>query len=123
MAVHTIELTTATDVGEQTARNGVQAWVANHTERLPEQNVGFTAGNTTPEDDTTGTDYYRALYRFDRTADDKLELKDSLVNRIGGAVSWYRLRYHVCDHDEDGRGGCSWNGAEERTKGTVPGDL
>lgn len=123
MVVHTIELSTATDVGEQTARDAVQGWVGNHTERLPEQNAGFTAGNTAAPGETGGTDYYHALYRFDRAADDKLELKDSLLNRLGQQVSWYRLRYHVCDHDEDAPGGCSWDGSEERTDGTLPSDL
>lgn len=122
MVVHTIELTTATDVDEQTARDAVQAWVGNHTERLPDESVAFTVGNTTM-DASTGTDFYRVLYRFDSTTDDKIELKDSLLNRLAEYVSWYRLRYHVCDHDSDSPGGCSWDGSEERSGGTVPGDL
>lgn len=98
----------------------VQNWVDNHTEwsedpishAVVERQAGW------PVD--PGTVYLTGDFRF-MPEDDKTALLDDAEAALQGNVSWYRLGYHVCDHDEDGQGGCSWGTTREY--GDIPTDI
>lgn len=74
------------------------------------------------------TPYYMGTYRFHVPASDEKDnllqkCEDKLVNKC----DWYRIWYHVCDHDEDEstRDGCTWDEMREWTDKdvTIPADI
>lgn len=69
--------------------------------------------------------YYAGLYRFDADDHSAEELLDTFENVLRGPAKWYRLRYHVCDHDlpSSERSGCEWDDLPPRMGGPVPTDL
>lgn len=72
--------------------------------------------NTDP--DGAGTDYYRGgPWRF-AWSEDRAILLDNLAGQADAWCPWYRIRWHECDHDEDGRDACVW--AETRRGGSIP---
>lgn len=70
---------------------------------------------------------YRAgLWRFDSDEEDVDDLLDAFEAVLSGTAKWYRLRYHLCDHDlpaEERTGGCEWDDAKTRSGGPVPPEL
>jgi len=64
-------------------------------------------------------EHYRGEFVFEWSAERALIL-DSLEQNLSASADWYRIKYHVCDHDEADRGGCRWDPSETRTGGTVP---
>jgi len=107
------------------AENAVNNWVQNHTEwtddpvahELVETNAGVGG---------TGTAYLRGDYRFiqNETATELLDDLESRLQSLQGGL-WYRLGYHVCDHDEQQGTPCSWTdpNSETREHGTIPADI
>lgn len=121
MAVHNLDVWTSQtdasgnpiDIG--TIRPAFRDWVTSHNERLETQSADLTAGNT--ELDGTGADYFHGSWRFAWT-DDPVQAKDGIAAYLSNNFTWWRIRYHACDHDEAERGGCSWDNSWEG--GTVP---
>lgn len=101
------------------AHNAVDNWVRNFTAWK-----GKPAHNTLTEVTEGGTTYLRGDYRF-RLNDEKTALLDTLEHRLqrfqGGL--WYRVGYHVCNHDEaDSRKhACMWQSTREH--GDIPDDV
>ena len=90
----------------------VQDVVEKHEEVLTKQRVEIQ--EITPEEE--GEESYMAgIYRFSETEDEDAiteELKDKFID-----AEWYKISYHVCDHDEEKRGGCGkWIVKEEVKK-------
>jgi len=68
----------------------------------------------------SGVGYAVGNYRF-YTTDDKVVLITDVADRLQNVVSWYRIGYHLCDHDEDLSTGCSWDDTAEY--GPVPDEI
>lgn len=119
MATHMIRL--FIESGQGNLSQPVDNWVQNFNEWTGDP-VDHTLVETNTEPDGTGTDYYRGDYRFiqDSTKTAVLDdLEQRLQNFQGGM--WYRMGYHVCDHDEDDGTACGWE--DQRENGTIPSDI
>jgi len=76
--------------------------------------------NTLPEltSDIDGNNqYYQGELAFDWN-EDKAIILDNLDQYMASYCDWHRLKYHVCEHDEENGGACNWE--ETRENGTVP---
>lgn len=51
-------------------------------------------------------------------SEDKSIILDQLDGYLSAYCDWYRIWYHICDHDESERGNCSWDA--QREGGQVP---
>lgn len=121
MAVHMVRLYIEPPKGD--AETAVNNWVENHNEWTDDP-VDHTLAEVNTELDGSGTTYVRGDYRFvqDSTATDLLDdLEQRLGNLQGGL--WYRIGYHVCEHDEDNPGACSFDDSMTRENGTIPSDI
>lgn len=128
MVVHNLEVYTAqtyadgTAVDPATESQEFENWVANHQERLGAQRSGFSAGST-DETEGEGVDYYQGSWRFDYSHD-RGALLTPLRALIQNTYTWTVIRWHECDHDEDARGGCSWDTKWEYPDvGTPPAEI
>lgn len=119
MAVHMIRVHFEPPKGD--AQNAVDNWVTNFTEWTGDP-VAHSIGETNTQMDGSGTTYVTGDYRFeqDATATEILDDLSARLQKINGGL-WHRLTYHVCDHDEDEPGGCSWDQKVEY--GTIPSDI
>jgi hypothetical protein len=109
------------EVPKDNAESAIDNWVQNHTEWTVEpQEHSMVETNTEP--DGSGTDYIIGIYSFyqDTPATDLLDDLESRLSSMQGGL-WYRVGYHVCDHDEDYPGDCSWE--EVRENGQIPSDF
>lgn len=97
----------------QQANDALDTWVGNHSEWV-EDSVEHAVSETNTQLDGSGTAYWLGSYRFGYS-----DAKDNLVqkceDKIVNKCDWYRLGYHICDHDENDRGGCSWDDEREWT--------
>lgn len=124
MTIHSIQLQCDANADAalvQPTTGFIAVWLTNFTAWTdPSQtNENVSIRNTAL--DGSGTDYYAApLWRFEWT-EDKALLLDNLEGHVGPRTTWYRLRYHVCYHDEDSPTGCQWD--EVREGGTVPPEI
>ena len=84
--------------------NSIDNWLDGFTEALPGQrsDVSFV------EPDDGSETYVQGSYRF--TIDEsKANIIDQLEQRLQNHVEWYEIKYHVCDHGKNDRGGCEWD--------------
>lgn len=58
--------------------------------------------------DGTGETYYAVDVRF-REEDTKANLLQKLTDKLKDKTDWYRVGYHVCQHDETNGGPCAWD--------------
>jgi hypothetical protein len=125
MSIHCVHLQVdkdATAALVQGTTGFIAVWLNNFTAwtNPNQENRNVELTNTDP-DGESGLDYYESnLWRFEWSAD-KANLLDNLEGHVAARSNWYRIRWHECDHDEDARGGCSWD--EIRTGGTVPDEV
>lgn len=93
-------------------------WVQAHAE-WDGQPATFSEWNT--ELDGSGATYYATQARFIMD-DTKDNLVQKATDKLKNKVAWYRLHYHVCDHDEDDRAACPWTDRREWTAkdATIP---
>lgn len=120
MAVHMIRVLCEPPKGD--AENAVNNWVSNYNEWTSDP-VEHELTETNASMDGDGTAYLRGDWRFvdeGETATDILEdLSERLASVQGGL--WHRLGYHVCTHDEENGGPCSWD--ETLEWGSIPSDV
>lgn len=77
-----------------------------------------------PTDTEELPEAYRAgLWRFDVDDHTAEELLDTFENILRGPAKWYRIRYHLCSHDEEDPSPCSWDDSKTRLGGPVPPEL
>lgn len=123
MAKHMVRLFIEPPQGD--AQTAVGNWVQNHNEWVDDP-VEHSLAETNTELDGSGTTYVRGDYRFfqDGTATDLLDDLETRLGNIQGGV-WYRIGYHVCDHDESATTACSFQDADSeiRENGTIPSDI
>lgn len=67
---------------------------------------------------------YQMSIRFDQT-DMKANLLQKLTDKLDNKVDWYRVGYHICDHDDENGSPCSWDDVVEWTAKdvTIPTDV
>lgn len=80
----------------------------------------LTESNT--EMDGSGTRFVAGSYRYLIDSSEPHPLNEMQAN-LESVVEWYRIMYHVCDHDEDTGEGCSWNTDSPYDSGPVPSDI
>lgn len=130
MAVHMIEVVASTHGNDTPGlslseiRDAMDDWVSKHSEWTADPD-DHTIEETALYPRDPGTVYYRGVYRFELS-----DAKDNLLQKAGDKlkkkVDWYRLGYHVCDHDETAREGCSWDDEREWTSkntASIPSDV
>jgi len=120
MTVHMVRVFVEPPKGN--AESAVDNWVANYSEWTADP-VEHRLRKTTTELDGGGTTHLRGDWRFEDQGEDPTAILSDLSDRLGqfqGGL-WHRLGYHVCDHDDSDRGGCSWDEVVE--SGNVPGDI
>lgn len=84
-------------------------WVSDQSPWTADPNTHQITDQT---DQGTGSRYRMGSYQFlleDAKANLLQKCEDKLVNK----TDFYRLGYHVCDHDSDDRPGCSWDDQRE----------
>lgn len=72
---------------------------------------------TEPLPDSPAEPHYRGDLTFE-WSEDKAIIVDNINQYLRSYAPWHRLGYHVCDHDETTRDGCSWD--DIREGGTPP---
>lgn len=92
-------------------------WATSYDEALETDRLSLTHVQPVEETDTEHTTgWWRFAWHEDATL-----LLDDLEADLQAEVDWYRLKYHVCDHDQsEDRVGCSWDESETREFGTIP---
>lgn len=113
MPVHYIKVCShwPDDFPVKKANSIFQNWIGNHREWV--EDGASHKVRTSPDNN-----YLMGTSRFKHT-DKKVILLDTIENRFRPHVDWYRIGYHVCDHDnEENRTECEW---EDRREYTAPG--
>lgn len=90
--------------------------VSQHQETLEEQRSPLSIRET-----VDGMEYCAADYRFEWEAESGPNLMRTFEAVLQKHCDWLRIRYHVCDHDEDDRGGCEWDDVIEY--GPIPDEI
>lgn len=114
MSVHMVQIVAEnpSDTTLEDERTAVNDWIDSYSETLELQ-----SGDLIETESVDGQQYLYGYWRFE-ISDDKTSLLDDAENALSGVVQWYRIKYHVCDHDESDRSGCTWD--DERTAGSIP---
>jgi hypothetical protein len=105
-------------VTEQEANSIVDDWLANNTPWTddPIDHSVFVVDDPL----TDAPNHFRGDLRFE-FSDAKTDLLSQMETDLQEVVSWYRIGYHECDHDEANANPCSWDNQIEY--GTVPDGL
>jgi hypothetical protein len=114
MTVHMVRVYAAADVPLSQAQSAVDSWLAKHatwTQDTVDHSIQMV------EDSDTGTTYFVGDFRFE-WAETKDAILDGAEQDLGQSVSWFRIGYHECGHDEPAGGRCVWD--DRREAGTVP---
>lgn len=101
-------------------RQAVQNWVDNHDEWLGDDAEQTVDAVNTKEDTTNdGVQILAGEFRFNTTTT-KVQILDDAEATLQNYVAWYRLGYHVCDHDETDPGQCDFTDQREYNPGQIP---
>lgn len=117
MSVHMIRVLCEPPRGE--AENAISNWVTNYTEWTNDP-VEHSLSVTNTKLDGSGTEYVRGDWRFIQDGEDPTSMLNDLSGRlasINGGL-WHLLGYHVCEHDTDRPGECTWD--ERVEDGSIP---
>lgn len=120
MTVHMVRLYSEPPKNENHFTRMYQAcedWTTRYNETLQTQRLDLR--HITASDDRPEPAHTVGHWRFVMDTDANTLLAD-LEADLQSEVSWYRLKYHECSHDEAATGGCSWDDAQTREFGTVP---
>jgi len=89
-------------------------WLVTHTSWEATENEPPSLYQPDPDDEQKR---YESEWRFAWTAS-KSVLLSNLLAETEFYASWYRVGYHVCDHDAEQMGNCQWDDVQEY--GAVP---
>lgn len=121
MTVHAVKLVmnASPSAAKSNVPQKVRDEVLNDLDEVsPQQSQEISERNT--ENDGSGTSYLHGVRRVSGSHG-KGRL-DRFEQVLKGEVSWYRIKYHECDHDEENPSGCGgWQ--TEKEGGTVPSDV
>jgi hypothetical protein len=120
MTTHMFRLVVAKPDGvtEQDANRIVDDWLADNT---PWTDDPIDHSVSVIDDPLTDAPiHFRGDLRFE-FSDAKTDLLSQMETDLQAVVSWYRIGYHECDHDEANGSPCNWN--EQIEYGTVPDGL
>lgn len=120
MVVHTIRVVAALDSTDATGLStseinaAMDDWVANHSEWTADTDEHVITATT-----DASPPYYIGTYRFELS-----DAKDNLLQKCGdklkNKIDWYRLGYHVCEHDVADPTPCQWEDDREWTSTNTP---
>ncbi|MDY6788785.1 MAG: hypothetical protein SVV03_02370 [Candidatus Nanohaloarchaea archaeon] len=117
MTVHRIEIVSSTDGPQQKVKNKISGLKSKYGEKLPKQNAPFDR-----TDLSGSTEHYRGEFIVSLTEKDKSKTKKDLTDQIEKELSkdfsWWRVRWHECNHDQKPDAHCVWN--YENSGGSVP---
>lgn len=113
----------STDVGVQNVRNKVADLKSKYGEKISKENAPFDQGQTMDG----SVSFYQGSFIFTLTEGSKTTEKNDLMEQIrkemDKSASWWQLRYHLCDHDESSKSGCSWNAKNHSDVNDIPDDV
>ena len=116
MSLHRVRLEYEQTGGEQ-FNEWVAVWLTNMSPWADRENTVPALVDSTLTDAPA---HYRGDFTF-AWSEDKSIIMDQLWGYLTAYCSWARLQYHVCDHDEENRGGCAWQETNEH--GTIPEEI
>lgn len=93
-------------------RDHVDQWARRYQRRLTDQQRDITEVFADREDrnlsdpDTDPPRYLYGIWRFDYGVG-RTDLVRDVQRQLRGAVAWYIVRAHECDHEEDDPAGCT----------------
>lgn len=122
MSVHMIRVVASTNGMTLSEINTVMDdWMSNQSE----WEADSTNHVITERETGSGILYYGGTYRLTFDSEPKDTLLQKCGDKLKNKVDWYRLGYHVCDHDETDRTGCSWDDEREWTDAgvSIPSDV
>lgn len=120
MVVHRVHLYYSTN-GANSFHGWLSTWMTNMQPWTDDEVVNEVPSNMRNTNiDGDGVDYYAVQLAFEWT-EDKSIILDQINGYLSSYCDWHRIGYHVCDHDEQERDGCSWD--EVREGGSVPDDI
>ena len=105
------------DTHFQRMSSACENWAASYNEVLATQRLNLK--HVPADEEGLVPAHSTGYWRFEITTDANTLLADFEV-ALQSEVSWYRLKYHMCSHDESNPGGCSWDESMTRDYGTVP---
>jgi hypothetical protein len=85
----------------------INDWVDSNAEWTDDA-VDYTLSESNTELDDSGVTYYTIDVRFLQD-DTKDNIVQKFTDKLDNKVDWYRLGYHLCDHDESSGSPCSWD--------------
>jgi len=100
MTVHAVKVETSRISRGTPPSTVVRTLLAGLSEATDAESMEFKEIEPT---DTEALDegYYAGLFRFDEDEHSPDELLDTFENVLRGPAKWYRIRYHLCDHNEE----------------------
>lgn len=95
----------------------INTWVTNN-DTWSGDSIPNEISEVNTELDGTGVTYHTVTVRFEET-DTKANLLQKFTDKLKNKVDWYRVGYHVCDHDASDPTGCSWDDSVDWTDKNV----
>lgn len=120
MTIHRVRLVYSTG-GAEAFNDWLSQYLINLQPWSPRENQVPTISDS--GEDTT--EHYRGDLTFE-WSEDKAIILDQIDGYLSAYCDWYQLGYHVCDHDEDDRDGCSWAGPNSEVRessASIPDDV
>lgn len=112
MTVHMFRLCVSqSGLSQAELETRVQSWVDEHT-KWEGGNTSFSVALTQGEIGNPESEYYSGRFRFEKT-DTKDNIVQKLTDKLNNKVSWYRVGYHDCSHDEIDSITCNWGSTVE----------
>jgi hypothetical protein len=114
MTVHRVRLLHST-AGKNDYHAWLNTWLTNMTP-WSDPEVPNDLPSLRTQIDGSG-EWYQTELAFEWT-EDRAIILDNLAQYASSYCDWHRIAYHVCTHDEENGGPCSWD--EVRENGTIP---
>lgn len=105
--VAAVDSTDTPGMTESEINTAMDDWVSKHSEWIFDS-VEHHIVKENSEYDGTGVNYYLGSYRFE-LSDAKDNLLQKCSDKLKNKVDWYRLGYHLCEHDEENPAPCIWD--------------
>ena len=109
MSIHRVRLRYS-EAGAQSFNGWLSTWLVN-------MQPWAERPNDVPSQRERPGPHYRGDLTFAWT-EEKSIILDQIEGYLSSYCDWYRIGYHVCDHDEADRGDCVWD--MQRDGGAVP---
>jgi hypothetical protein len=114
VSIHRVRLVYS-EGGAASFNGWLETWLTNMQPWAERENG--VPSTVEPYPDSDWPAHYRGDLTFD-WSEDKAIIEDQLNGYLGPYCDWGIVGYHICDHDEADRDGCSWESVTEH--GIIP---